>query len=200
MTNLPAFPVIQKELNRKPQEFVLRLRNEFSDFVQASTITPDELADLAMHYMRKCDHEIERYRKKHQNEMHGAYTLYTDQLHDVVKLFIEQGMNKNYVDDSGKALCDLAMEIGEEAGKRVLPLIYTDPKTLGSLDWIDRQLHFLRNLLEMHAKDLKETYNSLPETVKATAFGQKLDELNRVDIWKMKDQIDDMLRIFRMIR
>lgn len=199
MRNLSGYSIIKKELDRNPKELGLRLRNEFKDFVQACNATPDELADLAMYYMKKCDHEIEKYREKHNGEYHGAYTLYTDHLHGVIRAFVDRDMNRNYRDASGKALRDLAMEIGDEAGDEVLSLLYMDLPQIQSLDWVERNLYFVQTLIQTRKDDLAETYRNLPKEVKETRFGQRLKELHHDGLWKMGRQIDEMLSNLRII-
>ena len=183
-TSMPAYALINSELDRPASELGLRINNEFDGVVWACDTKPDELADLAMHYMRKCDHEIENYRKENGTSLpHGYNTLYTDSLHHVMKVLVKKGMNPDYVDSSGKPLRDLVLEIGNEASKRVLPLIYTNDRLKDYLDWLDRVISHEEETAKLRNRNglenIRDAYNDLPEKVQNTSYGEKLKDIKQ---------------------
>ena len=65
MSDLPAYNLIKTELDRDPSDLGMRINHEFSQVMWSCEPKPDELAELAMYYMRKCDHEVEKHREEH---------------------------------------------------------------------------------------------------------------------------------------
>ena len=122
LTNLPASS-IRRELDSTPFEMWMKVRHEFDQVVSASSATPDELAELVMYYMRKCDHEMEKFRKKHPESWEVPGHMYSFTLDYVMSLFIEHGMNKGYVDPNGRSLRDLANRIGDYAKNIALKIL-----------------------------------------------------------------------------
>ena len=191
LSDLPAYSLIKTEIDRDPSELGMRIHHEFNDVMWACEPKPNELAELAMQYMRKCDHEIERNLEAYGDRRpHGYHTVYTDFLHDVVGAFIGRGMNIKYTDASGEKLLDLAVEIGDEAGSRVLPLLYTPKDTLQYLEFFDRRVsHELTLLSSSTWKNLKNVYDSLPEDVKATPYGQKMKGIKQDGLRELEAHI-----------
>ncbi len=189
MSDIPAYSLIKKELDGDPSDLYMRIHHEFHDVMWACEPKPDELAELAMYYMRKCDHEIENNLKKY-GDRRPQGSAYTDFLHDIMAEFIEHGMNKSYTDTSGKKLLDLAVELGDEAGNRVLPLLYTPKDTLQYLVFFDRRVtHEIELLNSSTWKALKTVYDSLPEEVKETPYGQKLKAIKQNGLRELEAHI-----------
>ena len=191
MTDLPAYSLIKTEIDRDPSELGKRIHREFNNVMWACEPKPDELAELAMQYMRKCDHEIEKNLETYgERRPHGYLSDYTDSLHDVVGAFVERGMNKEYIDASGKKLLDLAVEIGDEAGSRVLPLLYTPKDNLQYLTFFDRRVsHELTLIRSSTWINLMTVYDRLPEKVKATPYGQKMKNIKQNGLRELEAHI-----------
>lgn len=83
--------------------FSIYVHSFFRDILDASHPTPNELASIAMMYMRKCG---DLYR---QQQEYGYCGLILKKL---IEAFAAHGMNKHYVDDTGKPLLELMHEIG----------------------------------------------------------------------------------------
>ena len=96
LTDMPAYSSIKTELDKTPWDLFYTIREGFDRVVWSTNPTPDELAELAMYYMRKCDHEIENYRK--ENKFLSYRSLYSFQLNHVIEQFKIRGMNIEYVD------------------------------------------------------------------------------------------------------
>ena len=190
LSDMPAYSYLKAELDKDPYNLNRTIRDGFDRIVWNSNPKPDELAELAMYYMRKCDHEIENYRKEKGSLAYGS--MYTFQLKHVLEEFKIRGMNIDYVDSTGESLIDLALNIGEEASSRAFPSIYYETLFSSSLQRISNSMESDYNILMMHLKDAARIYSSLPEKVKETRYGQKLLEFSKNRYSGLKKLIDEL--------
>ncbi len=191
-SDMPAYSSIKAELDKDPYYLARTESHRFDYIVFASNPTADELAELAMYYMRKCDHEFENYRK--ENEDSWPDSLYTFELHHVLEQLKIRGMNIDYVDSTGKALIDLALEIGDEACSRALPAIYYETMFSSSIARIARSMEQDYDILTRNRKDAAEIYMKLPQKVKDTSYGKKLLEFSKNQFTELKEKIDELRR------
>ena len=101
MEDLPAAKNLPACL-RLP-DFSVYVHAFFRDILEASHPTPDELASIAMMYMRKCGNLYSAQQD---------YGYCDSILKTLIKAFCAHGMNKYYVDETGKPLLELLHEIG----------------------------------------------------------------------------------------
>ena len=193
LSNMPAFAYLKAELDTKKKKWSYMGSKGLHHILWHSNPSRNELAELAMYYMRKCDHEIENYRReKGTPSITGPF--YTYRLKKILEEFKIRGMNINYVDSSGKALIDLALEIGEEASSRALPSIYYKTDFSSLLKRISWNIESEFNILMMNKKDAANIYSTLPKKVKDTSYGRKLLEFSKNDYEDMKKLIDKLVK------
>ncbi len=191
LSDMPAYSYLKAELDKDPYDLNMSIHDGFDRIAWNSNPKPDELADLAMYYMRKCDHEIENYRKENGTRP-GYESMYTFQLKHILEEFKIREMNIDYVDSSGESLIDLALKIGEEASSRAFPSIYYETMFSSSLKRIARSMESDFNILMRHLEDAKEIYSALPEKVKETTYGRKLLEFSKNHYSDLKKLIDEL--------
>ncbi len=192
LSDMPAYSSIKAELDKDPYYLARTKRDRFDYIVSASHPTADELAELAMYYMRKCDREFENYRK--ENGESWPDSLYTFELNHVLEQFKICGMNIDYVDSTGKSLIDLALEIGEEASSRALPAIYYETMFSSSIARVARGIETEYNILMGNRKDAAALYMTLPQKVKDTSYGKKLLAFSKNEYAGLKEKIDELIR------
>lgn len=112
MEDLPAVKNLLACLNLP--DFSVYVHSFFRDILEASHPTPDELASIAMMYMRKCG---DLYRQQQDYGYCGRI------LKGLMEAFAAHGMNKHYVDDTGKPLLELLHEIGP-VEKWIIPCLF----------------------------------------------------------------------------
>ena len=191
LSDMPAYKYIKAELDKAPDLLNNSVHEGFDQIMWHSNPQPDELAELAMYYMHKCDHEIENYRKE-KGPLLPYRSLYTFQLKHILEEFKIHEMNIDYVDPSGKSLIDLALEIGEEASSRALPSIYYETLFSSSLKRIARSMESDYNILMLQLKEAAEIYSALPKKVQRTSYGQKLLKFSRNHYTGLKKLIDKL--------
>lgn len=191
LTDMPAYSSIKAELDKDPYYLARTKRQRFDYIVYTSKPTADELAELAMYFMRKCDHEFENFRKKNGDSWPDH--LYTFELNHVLEQFKICGMNIDYVDSTGKSLIDLALEIGEEASSRALPAIYYETMFSSSIARIAHSIEQDYNILMRNRKDAVAIYMTLPQKVKDSSYGKKLLEFSSNEYAGLKEKIDELI-------
>ena len=196
-SDMPAYAAIKAELDKDPWDLYYTRMRDFDYVVWASDPTEAELADLAMYYMRKCDHEVEDRRKESKDTWPGA--TYTSQMKHILEEFKSRGMRIDHVDATGKSLVDLALEIGEEASSQALPAIFYETMFSSSIARIATSLESEYQILTLNRKDAAAVYSKLPEKVKETSYGRKLLAFSNNRYAELKEKIDELTRDIQAI-
>lgn len=110
LEKLPVLKTFRKELSVIPN--IIYFFDHITKIIKATNPKPDELSLIAMEYMDKCLNEKEEYLKKLNDRFSKSY-LYSDSLWELFKIFVEAGMNKEYIDKNGISIKEKALSLGE---------------------------------------------------------------------------------------